>query len=101
VRLSVCPSDSTVPRFNSPAELAWTVEQFRVSIRWQNRSDWQNQPGQSDSENGIRPVKPDGQWLRKVAKYGLYILIHRQNRPAFSMAKSFVHLSMTTGRKEK
>jgi len=32
-------------------------------------------------------VKPDGQWLWKVAKYGPCILIHWQNRPAFSMAK--------------
>ncbi len=97
----VCPSDPTVPRFNPPAEPARTVGQFRVLIRRQNRSDWQNRPEQSDSENGIRPVKPDGQWLRKVAKYGLCILIHRQNRPAFSMAEPSVRLSVTTGRREK
>ncbi len=29
----------------------------------------------------------DGQWLRKVAKYGLCILNHQQNQPTFSMAE--------------
>ncbi len=49
------------------------------------------------------PVKPDGQWLRKLAKYGLCILIHRQNRPAFSVAERSpsVRLWVTTGRREK
>jgi hypothetical protein len=101
VRAFVCPFDPTVPRFNPSAEPARTVGQFHVLIRRQNRSDWQNRPGQSDSENGIRPVKPDGQWLRKVAKYGLCILIHWQNRPAFSMAEPSVRLFVTTGHREK
>jgi hypothetical protein len=42
LHLFVRPSDVIVPRFNSLAELARAVRQFRVLIRRQNR------PGQSD-----------------------------------------------------
>jgi len=81
--------DATVPRFNSPAEPARTVG-FGNQAASARERDLTVREREKERKIGCGigiqpPVKLDGQWLRKVAKYGLCILIHRQTtRPGLA-----------------